>query len=329
MAETATRSPAQPAVVLGLTFLAIGLTFALPFALVPPTHGKGLSDQLSAEVLNVYACVAWAGWAHFVFAFRGQSSALTRIQDEVKSGRILAYIGSLIFIIAAMLAVRSAIGVALFGAIVWIYFIDHFIKAEQAFEGKYIANEPIFARWVSSYQALISFTWLSIVLLNVWDVNSRPWVLWGVSSFLGLMVLIMGGWKNLLSGDARSPLLALFFIAEAMVWGTVSRYGGQVFLTGVYVLHIAGGSYFHYFGSYFVANARNKSKDIFLTPLPILLVNIAFIALGYLIAHRQEFSWLTPIFGIQWFTLWVAVHLVSSDVFPYIKAWKSKPKAVG
>lgn len=317
MAESTTHSPAQPGVVLGLTFLLIGLTFALPFELVPEAQ----SGDFTPEIANVYACVAWAGWAHFLFAFRGQGSALARIRDEHKHGRRIAYVVCLLIAIIALVGVRSLSGAATFGAVVWVYFIDHFIKAEQSFEGMRTAGSTL-VRWLSSYQPLLTFGWLSVVLMNVGEVNTYPWLLLGVSLALGALVLIFGGWKNLASGDVRGPLLSLFFVAEALVWGTYSRYGGPQFLTGVYVFHIAAGSYFHYLGSYFFANARSRSKDALISPLGILAVNIAIVAVGYVVAHQEALRWLTPILGIQWFTLWVAVHLVISDLFPLVKRWK-------
>lgn len=323
MSETAPRSTAQPAVVLGLTFLLIGLTFALPHLLVPQQERGAVSEFLSPETANVYACVAWAGWAHFLFAFRGQGNALVRIADDFRSGRLAAYVISIAVTIGVLLGLRWLAGVSLFGAIVWVYFIDHFLKAEQAFEGKGGASTPILVRWLSSYQPLLTFGWLSVVLLNVGHVDYKPWLLWSVSLFLGLIVLIFGGWRDLTSGDSRSPLLSLFFVAEALVWGAFSRYGGQMFLTGVYVFHIAAGSYFHYLGSYFVANARARAEDRWLTPLAILAVNLGIILAGYAVARSDSLQWLGPILGIQWFTLWVAVHLVLSDLFPSIKKWKT------
>lgn len=315
MADSAAQSPAQPAVVLGLTFLLIGITFALPFELVPPSQ----SGDYSPEVANVYACVAWAGWAHFLFAFRGQRGALAKVQNGYRNGRLIAYVACLILAISALVGIRWLSGVALFGAVVWVYFIDHFIKAEQSFEGKGSSASTI-VRWLSSYQPLLTFGWLSVVLMDVGHINSAPWLLWGISVAIGAVVLIFGGWKSLSTGDVRNPLLSLFFVAEALVWGTYSRYGGPQFLTGVYVFHIAAGSYFHYLGSYFFA--KSKSRDPMLNPLAILGVNLGVIGVGYLASHQPALQWLTPILGIQWFTLWVAVHLVISDVFPYLRTWR-------
>ena len=285
-----------------------------------------MTGQLSPEVANVYACAAWAGWAHFFFAFRGQGNALVRIRDEARNGRLIAYVACIMLIIVALLGLRWASGPSIFGGVVWIYFIDHFLKAEQAFEGKGHASKSTLVRWLTSYQPLLTLGWLSAVLLNIADVTSHHWILWGVSLFLGAVVLVFGGWRNLTTGDARGPLLSLFFVGEALVWGAFRQYGGQMFFTGVYVFHVAAGSYFHYFGSYFVASARTRTKDKLLTFQSILAINVVIIALGYLVVHQEWLPWLSPILGVQWFTLWVAVHLVTSDLFPSIKSWR-RPNA--
>ncbi len=275
-----------------------------------------MSQHWSPEVGNVYACTAWAGWAHFVYAFRGQGSALVRIRER----RLALYVACLALTTIALLGARYAMGVSLFGAVVWVYFIDHFLIAEQSFEGR----STNFIRWVASYQPLLTFTWLSLVLLDVGKNGSLPWVIWIVSLALGALVLCAGGWKKLSIGDARSPLLSLFFVAEALVWGTVGRYGGPTFLAGVYVFHIAAGSYFHYFGSYFFGHAKAKTADKLLTPWAILAINSAIIGLGWLTAFYEPLFWLKPILGVQWFTLWVALHLAASDIFPFIKKWRAR-----
>jgi hypothetical protein len=306
-------------VVLGLTFLAIALTFALPFELVPQGQVSETSANMSPEVANVYACVAWAGWAHFLFAFRGQGSALLRLRASVGSGRLLAFAACVALALVALSMVRWVSGTALFGAVVWVYFIDHFLKAEQTFEGQDPLKTSSLRRWLSSYQALLSFGWLTVVLTNIGGVNTYPWVLWLVSLLLALLILFCGGWSKLARGDSRNALLSLFFVAEALVWGTFSHYGGPMFLTGVYVFHIAAGSYVHYLGSYFFANARSKSKDVVLSPPIIVAVNVAIVVLGYFVVRTDSLQWLSKVLGTQWFTLWVALHLVSSDLYPYFK----------
>jgi len=96
-------------------------------------------------------------------------------------------------------------------------------------------------------------------------------------------------------------------------------YGGPVFRTGVYIFHIAAASYFHYLGSYIYAFERSSGVDRWLTPIAIVGVNFVLILLGWAAARFVSMSWLTPVIGIQWFTLWVAVHLVSSELLQLFK----------
>lgn len=318
MATAETRPSAQPAIVLGLTLLILGLSFALPLALVPSSAVRTVSEHWSAEVANVYALAAWAGWAHFLYAFRGQGTALSKLRDELKGRRVLAYSLLVVIALIVLLAARELMGLTLFSALVWVYFIDHFIKAERAFDGKTSKF-----RLLSSYQPLLAFGWLSIVLYDVGGINSLRWVLWCVSLGLACILLLFGGWQKLSEGEVRGPILSLLFIAEALVWGTFSPYGGPMFLAGVYVFHIAAGSYFHYLGSYFFANGAAGRRDKLVGVAPILGINIVVMIAGYLVAREERLAVLVPILGIQWFTLWVGLHLVSSDLFPIIKKWRA------
>ncbi len=308
---------ARPAIALGLTFMLVGLSYALPIRLVPASVGKLWLGNMPTEVLNVYACVAWAGWAHFLYAFRGQAQGLKRMQFGAR--RELLYLAALAASLSLLVGLRSALGVTLFGAVVWATFIDHFIKAERAFDGVSVQAEGLLKRWLASYRSVFAFAWVSVVLLNMGDVDHRRWTLIGVSIAVTFVELAGGGWKELASGHFRGPLLSLFFIGEALVWGTFSAYGGPVFLTGVYIFHIAAASYFHYLGSYLYAFERTSGVDRLLTPLAVVGVNLGVVIVGWGAAKFEWLGWLTPIIGIQWFTLWVAVHLVSSELLPMFK----------
>lgn len=312
-------SAAKPAMSLALTFLAIGLTFALPVHLVPESARLAVSDEYSVEVANVYACVAWAGWAHFLFAFRGQGRALLRLRDGVEIRRLLAFAAALAVTVAVLFLLRKTWGIVLFSGLVWVYFIDHFIKSEQIFEGRAVPKEPIWRRWLQAYQPLMAFGWLSCVLLNIANVNAYPWLNWTVSLLLGGIILAFGGWQKLSLGTSRQTLIALFFVAESLVWGAFSRYSGPMFLTGVYVFHIAAGSYLHYFGSYFAAHTHSRGKDRALGLLSVVAVNLGVILVGVAVSFLPWLGVLEPVLGIQWFTVWVATHLIASDLFPLFK----------
>lgn len=303
--------------------MVIGLSFAWPTRLVPAWQTGLVNSHWSLEASNVYAVTAWAGWAHFLFAFAGQQQALSRAADAMAGRRLVWFLVVLLACLVVLLLVRLVAGPSLFGAVVWVYFIDHFMKAERKFSGGLTTSLSPWKQWIRSYQLVFSFGWLSVVLFDVGQVNSYRWVLWGVSLAIAAAVLIAGGWHKLVTEESRIPLLALFFIAEALVWGTISPYGGPTFLSGVYVFHIAAGSFFHYLGAYFFARSHSRPAPWWLSPWAIAAVHVAVFAFGYVGANTPGLLVLEAILGVQWFSLWVALHLVASDLFPAIKTWKA------
>jgi hypothetical protein len=326
--ETVTKpSPALPAVTLGMTFLLMGLTFGLPLQVVPPNFLHEAFPHYSAETGNVFAFVAWAGWAHFVFAYRGQIQAITRPSEDLKVQKLLLFIATLSLIVLILVIFRSILGLSLFSGLVWVYFIDHFVKSEWVFDGNHAAQNSFLRRWGALYQPLLAFSWLTIVLNNVLNVIAYPWVLWGTSIAMGSLFLLAGGWKRLAHGEFRGPILSLLFVAEAVVWGSVGRYAGPTFLVGVYVFHVAAASYFHYLGSYFYASHTFEARQSTIRLGPVLVVNVIVMALGIIVVRTDSLSVLKPVLGLEWFTLWVAAHLIMSDVFRNIKAWQGfKPR---
>jgi hypothetical protein len=303
----------RPALAMGLSFLLMGLGYACPVRLVPNAPAHMWQGELAPEILNLYALVAWMGQAHFLYAARGQFAALRNPRRRFLFGTIL------ILALAALIFVRHLSGLALFSAIVWVYFIGHFAKSERLFEGTTEAQQGI-TRQPSGWhyqQTVVAFTWLSLVLFDVWKIDEHPWLLVGISLALAAALLALGGWKALAHGSSRFSILALFFIGECLVWGTYSRYMSPAFRVGVYVFHIAAASYFHYLGSYFFGHARKR--DVFLNAVPVLAVNVVVIGLGYGASNWSALRWLHPLLGLEWFTVWVALHLMGSDIFPYLK----------
>ncbi len=300
----------RPALSIGLSFLLIGLGYAFPLPLVAHAPDRMWAGQMAPEILNLYALTAWMGQAHFFYAFRGQARTLAK-QPE-RSTIFYALVG---LTLLELIGLRALIGVGLFSALVWIYFIAHFAKSERVFQSNQSPDAPAVA--LAYYQPVLAFTWLSLVLFNVGHVDAHSWILLAVTVALAAVVLAMGGWKALSSVNARFTVLALFLLGECLVWGTYGRYMTPAFRVGVYVFHIAAASYFHYLGSYFFAGAR--SRDALLRPAGIIAVNLAVIALGWTSGFFAWLHWLTPLLGIEWFTLWVALHLVASDLFPRLR----------
>jgi hypothetical protein len=306
------REPApllsRPALSIALTFLLMGIGYAFPLPLVSYAPAKMWAGQMAPEVLNLYALTAWMGQAHFFYAFRGQAKALAKHPE-----RGILFYALVALTLLELIGLRFLIGVGLFSALVWIYFIGHFAKSERIFQ----SSQSQQTVHLAYYQPVIAFAWLTLVLFNVEHFDARPWLLIAITLALAAIVLFFGGWKALSSGNERFTVLALFLLGECLVWGTYGRYMSPAFRVGVYVFHIAGASYFHYLGSYFFGRAR--TSDPLLRPVAIVAVNLAVILVGWASGFISWLRWLTPLLGLEWFTLWVALHLVGSDLFPRLR----------
>jgi hypothetical protein len=297
----------KPALSIGIAFLLMGLGYAMPFRLVSGAPANMWAGQMAPEVLNLYALTAWMGQAHFIYAFRGQSKALFS-RPRVNLLFLLVAAAAL----GVLFLMRKIFGVGLFSGLVWLYFLGHFAKAERVFQRpNSVGGQPI---KLAYYQPVLTFAYLTLVLFNVGNIDFRSWTLLSGSVLLAAIVLVFGGWKALTSSNARFTMLALFFLGECLVWGTYGRYMTPAFRVGVYVFHIAAASYFHYMGSYFFGQSRGQ--DGWLRPWMIITVNLVVIGLGYASGFVPSLHWLTPLLGIEWFTLWVALHLAMSDLFP-------------
>ncbi len=305
----------RPWLALALTFLLLGLGYALPVQLVRAAPAGMWQGQIAPEVLNLYAVTAFAGWAHFIYAWRGQWSAVRRLGPGWGWG----YWALVAMSLGLLITWRATFGIALFSGLAWIWFIGRFVKAETVFAGPASSQEHN-VRLVSM-QPVVAFAWLSLVLFDVGHIQLHRWMLYVVSIALGAVMLVSGGWRQLVAGTHKLPAVALFFLGEALVWGTYGPYMTSAFRIGIYVFHVAGASFFHYIGSY--AFGRARGADRWLGVAPIVLVNVVIIALGSAVAASRPSALLsrplTPVFGLSWFTLWVALHLAASDLLP---VWK-------
>lgn len=268
------------------------------------------AGQLAPEVLNLYALTAWMGQAHFIYAFRGQIRGL---RSRPRVWALFLFLTAVAF--GLLFVLRNVLGIGLFSALAWLYFLSHFAKAERIFQASGSSGaEPVKFAY---YQPVLAFGFLSLVLFDVGNLNFRPWLLLGITAILACVILVFGGWKALSASNARFTMLALFFLGECLVWGTYGRYMTPAFRVGVYVFHVAAASYFHYMGSYFYG--RGRARDPWLHPIAIAAVNLIVILLGYASGFLPAFRWLMPLLGVEWFTLWVALHLAASDIFPFAR----------
>jgi hypothetical protein len=317
----ASPPPSRPWLALALTFLFLGIGDALPFRLAPAPPAGLWQGSIAPEVLNLYALTVFAGWGHFVCAWRGQFQGTARLPGRLRA----AYWAAVAACMVLLVLVRSLLGVALFSGLVWVWFIAHFVKAELVFAGP-SAGDARPTRPSVSWQPVAAFAWLSLVLFNVAGIQEHHWLLFGGCTGLGVLILLTGGWRRLAQGSSFLPTLALFFDGEAFVWGTYGQYMHPMFRIGIYVFHVAGASFFHYFGSYAYGHARS-SRDRWLRPVQVAALNLAIIAICCAAAWLPSLRVLSPLLGLEWFTLWVAAHLAASDLLP---VWKKlgRPRTV-
>lgn len=188
------------------------------------------------------------------------------------------------------------------------------VKAEILFSGTRKSS-------VAYYSPVAAFAWFTLCLFQLGPLKNGHAVFLG-SLLIAAAILVGGAWRLLASGDVLLSLLTLFLLGETMVWASYGPYMSEMFRIGVYIFHIAAASFYHYLTAYFFAESHSASRNNrMLRPLSILCVNVAVIALGLAAAWLPTLRWLRPLFGLEWFTLWVAFHLAASDLQPF---WKKR-----
>jgi hypothetical protein len=296
----------RPYLALGLTFLLLGIGFAFPLRLVPRPPAHIWEGDISPEALNLYALTAFAGWSHFIYAWRGQWMGSRRLGGGSRRFYWLSVFG----LLAALIGLRAALGVAVFSLVAWVYNIAHFIKAEVHFSG-------VSKTRTAFYSPVAAFAWFTVCIFRVGPL-ANPNLVYIGTVLIATAVLIFGGWRLLASGSVRLPMLTLFLLGETLVWASYSP--SEAFRIGVYIFHIAAAGFYHYLTAYAYAESSvARQRDRLLSPLAIPLLNASVVLAGCAVAWLQPLRWLQPVLGVEWFTLWVALHLAASDLMPW---WK-------
>lgn len=296
---------------LSLTFLFAGIGFSLPILLFPEIHP--LNGKISSEILNLNFLVAWMGLAHFVFAFHGQGKYLRHTE---RRGTVLFFSG-LIASASVLLLLKGVSDSRIFDFVIWIYFIPHFIKAELHFAQT--GEKPVQRGWVLYWFPALAFAFLTFALFGPKELAFNTSILIALA-ILCVAAGAMGGiGRQLYSANAKYTLLAFFFIGEALVWGTYSKYMTPQFRQGVYVFHIAAASFYHYFRSYGFALRKQPTPVQIQRYLgTIILVNLMMLGIGLFTVYRDG-HFLGFVFDVQNFTFWVGLHLVASDLFAVVR----------
>lgn len=259
----------RPYLALGLTFLLIGIGFASPWRLAPSPPKHIWQGSISREALNLYALTAFAGWSHFLYAWRGQWHASRRLPTANRISYWVLVLGVLV----GLSLLRRWLGVAIFSLAAWIYNIAHFIRAEVFFSK---TRETCAA----FYSPVVAFAWFTLCLFQVGPLNHVSVVFAG-TIFVVAAVLLAGGWQLLAAGEVRLPLLTLFLLSETLVWNGYSPYMSDAFRVGIYIFHIGAASFYHYLTAYFYAESGNGQRnDFLLRPVVIVMVNGTILSAG-------------------------------------------------
>ncbi len=304
---------AAPSLAMMLIFT--GLGYALPFALYPVSHA--FNGPMGSEILNMYFLVGWMGLAHFIYAYYGQAKALSKTKKN-----IAPFVGLVVLGAAVLIALRHFLGYMLFSFVMWVYFLPHFVKAEVHFTNVLHKQQAHATNGVYLFPA-IAFTFFTFAIFGPDAFVLNRWNLIGAAIVTVAIGLAMG-LRQQLKNPALSKyaLLAMFLIAEGLVWGTYRQYMVPQFQQGVYVFHIAMASFYHYFRSYdFAARMGiSKGQPVNKMFLPgIVFVNLAVIAIGFALTSYFISGPTRFVFDVSFFTFWVGLHQYASDVFNWLK----------
>jgi hypothetical protein len=301
-----------------MTFLLVGTAYALPFWLFPRLHP--MNGTTSPEVLNLYCLVAWMGVTHFIYAYKGQLKASRR------SGfAIFKFWGGLFISLVLLWGFRSWVSPFYFSFLAWIYFIPHFIKAELLFNGltQTASNQiPKILYWFPT----VGFAFFTVALFASNFISSNS----GIFLVLALIILFLIQRTEIphLLKDKRYSLyilLGFFFIAEGLVWARYHQYMVPQFEMGLYTFHIAVASIFHYLRAYQFSQASSSQTRplLGLKTSYIIWSNLGIVVFCAGILHLESiqpiFKGLGYLIDPQFFTVWVALHLVASDWFSLLK----------
>jgi hypothetical protein len=304
---------------LGVSLLFLGAFYAFPYGLLPYSHP--MISTTSPEIVNLYSFVAWLGLAHFVYAYKGQFANPT-----LSIRRKMVFFSGLVFLVVLLFFIKHLVGIVIFNLVTWVYFFPHFMKAEHLFNKTFTVNNELsehkknipLVAWFTT----VTFTLFSFMLFypKTWGFQSP--VLFALGGIIVAVAYRLNVFRLL-----QHPyyggyvLLGCFFIAETFVWGTYTKYMHPHFQQGLYLFHVAFASLYHYFRSYYFA--RNKptppssTQTHRLSLTNILIVNVACIMLAFVsLQYSNPFPLLTFLVDPQYFTVWVLLHLIASDLYP-------------
>lgn len=203
---------------------------------------------------------------------------------------------------------------------VWVYFIPHFVKAELHFIRNF-QPELGSSAWVLYWFPAVGFAFFTVAIYGPISLSFNTGILIAAAG-LCIVAALAGNILQQLSEPAFAPyaLLGFFFIGEALVWGTYSKFMTPQFRQGLYVFHIAVASFYHYFRSYGFALRKMRPENFGRYLLLVAAVNFTLILAGSWVAWHPQWKAAQFLFGLPYFTFWVGLHLISSDIFSAMRA---------
>lgn len=288
-------------------FIMLGIGYAFP---LPLYHTAEYSEaqKVPMMLLNLNLLTSWLGLSHFYFAYEGQ---FLKARSKTKKSFYFIYFVIAVFVLLALVLAYKLMPFQIFFLLVWVSFIPHFIKAESMFMGFDKRNNRLIYPFPTLAFAFFS---LSLYINNFFVVSQWVIFLIGVTlAFFGFLWIHKS--KNM-RWEGPFFVISAFFIAEGLLWGTYSKYMDEDFQYGVYAFHISAFSFYHYFRSY---QFGFNSKNFPLTLKKVILINSAMMLLGYLALYFYSKSPIVYLFGYEYFTIYVALHLILSEIFPRLQ----------
>lgn len=248
--------------------------------------------------------------SHFVYSYWGQFKGFQK--PGIAPTRAWLFGAALLASGAALMGVNNLVGSKPFAALTWIYFIPHFIRAERLFSSAEEGGKAPSRRFVFVFPTL-AFTYFTFVLFCPIALIEPRWKLIGMALAIVALAWKFGIVEQLKDKEcSQYALLACFLMAEGLTWGTYRQYMHPYFQVGIYVFHIAMASFYHYLRAYQFALHKGNAK----VPLSISAILATNLALAIIAWGSLNYSPL-PIWplDVSTFTVWVALHLVASDIY--------------
>ncbi|MFM7389010.1 MAG: hypothetical protein ACKO34_00075, partial [Vampirovibrionales bacterium] len=191
----------------------------------------------------------------------------------------------------------------------------------------------------------VAFAYLSWVLLFPLTLPHAHSIMLIIAGVILTVAWLKGVFRFLADPEkALSLMMGLFFMAEAVGWLQYQHqaHPPRLFVLGVYFIHIALLSLYHYIrcyqyplnrGNLWRVHVRGESSHrTILTSktqgtVALIILHLIVFYFGYDYINQVALFRDSSIAFFSWiidpsnFTVWVVVHLILSDLYPHYKRW--------